>query len=159
MKVFSRSRILNISNKNCKNAIGLLVFLVITIVDMMTNSKTSSSTIYQVRRQDAPFLMVRFNGTYLSNNHTVRYWTSCGNFIAILGNGRQIIVCRIWLLFAMNELTISCAYICTVGEASTMQDVVGGAKNYPTLSEVIGSLRHRRICRRPKTFKYILIRH
>ena len=73
MKVFSRSRILNNPSKNCKNAIALLVFLVITIVDMIHNKKTSSGTIYEIRRQDDPFLMVRINGTYLSNNHTVRY--------------------------------------------------------------------------------------
>ena len=66
----------------------------------------------------------------------VYQWTSCGNFIAILGNDRQIIVCRIWLLLLMNELMISCAYICTVGEACAIHDVVGRAKNHPTLSEV-----------------------
>ena len=56
------------------------------------------------------------------------YWTSCSDLIAILDTDRQTIIVRIWLLFEMNDLTISCAYICTGGEACTVHDVVGGAE-------------------------------
>ena len=76
MNVFTRSRILKISyNRYVRTTVVFLLFLFAAILDIMHNR--NRSTVQQKRRNDAPFLLVRFNGTYLSNNYMVRYQYVC----------------------------------------------------------------------------------